>query len=94
MNGRHPYFKKYTMYSETFNSTTTSGTNSLATINVKCRKCGKFDPTYPIFSSGMTPLPTCTCNEETKKEVTMGWECPVCGRGNAPHNMVCDCVSK
>lgn len=95
MSGKFPYFKKLTMYSNSNNQVTTSGTNNWLT-NVKCPNCGKFDAKYPIFSSGMTPVPFCNCDEqqENKKQTIMGWKCPVCGRGNSPYKMTCDCIPK
>ena len=50
-----------------------------------CTICGKF------HSGSACPTVLDTLNEQNN----IGWECPVCGCGNAPHALSCgNCVSK
>jgi hypothetical protein len=78
---------------------TAAGTEWTGTIPpAYCSRCGKeiIGGSYASYSDGRILCFVCMNAESaTFPEPTfgpVGWKCPVCGRGNAPWLLQCDCV--
>lgn len=55
-----------------------------STLNNTCEKCFR-----PFIDLGQSSAPVKTC--ECKKNILIGWECPVCHSGVSPYTKICPC---
>jgi bacterioferritin-associated ferredoxin len=71
--------------------------NETTAINAKCGFCGKEITTFlsKYYVDGIWYHPHCYRkafgNQEENQRHTVGWECPKCGRVNAPFVETCPC---
>jgi hypothetical protein len=47
---------------------------------------------YCMFCDRPRIIDPCTCDKPFGNMLPLGWRCPVCGRGLAPHVSECPCV--